>query len=101
MTEQENYALGDIIRWKSSRDSGDYDYGMVIREPEIVTRGTYTSSGVFADLVDYEIDTFRLQHPLCGITVFSFAQQKVVTIYRNPEDVPLFIEKVNFSKENA
>ena len=101
MAEDENYTLGDIIRWKSSANSSDYDYGMVIREPEIVTSGTYTSSGVFADLIDYEIDTFRLQHPLCGITVFSFAQQKVVTIYRNPEDVPLFIEKVDFSQKSS
>ena len=42
-----------------------------------------------------------MTNPLIALTVFSFAEQRVVTLYRNPEDVPLFIEKVKFSEKSS
>jgi len=100
MSTEEVYRLGDIIKWKLNVSSEKYDYGMVIKEPEVVTHGTYTFSDQVAGILDCEVDTFRMENPLYSVTVFSFAQQKVVTLYRNPEDLPLFLEKVTFSKES-
>jgi hypothetical protein len=50
--------------------------------------------------LDIDDDTFRMDDPLYSITVYSFADQKVITLYKNPEDVPLFIEKVTFIEKN-
>jgi hypothetical protein len=96
MAKEEVYRLGDIIRWKATQISEQYDYGMVIREPEIVTHGIYTFTEKLIEMFDIEDETFKMEEPLYSITVYSFADQKVVTLYKNPEDVPLFIEKVTF-----
>ena len=96
MAAEETYRLGDIIRWRATQISEEYDYGMVIREPQIVTHGIYTFTEKLIDLLDVEADTFKMDDPLYSITVYSFADQKVITLYKNPEDVPLFIEKVTF-----
>ena len=73
---------------------------MVIAEPEIVTHGIYTFTEKLIEMFDIEDDTFKMEEPLYSITVYSFADQKVVTLYKNPEDVPLFIEKVTFVEKN-
>ena len=96
MAAEETYRLGDIIRWRATQISEEYDYGMVIKEPQIVTHGIYTFTEKLIDLLDVEADTFKMDDPLYSITVYSFADQKVITLYKNPEDVPLFIEKVTF-----
>tara|TARA_Y100001938_G_C8035488_1_gene403093 strand:+ start:376 stop:690 length:315 start_codon:yes stop_codon:yes gene_type:complete len=96
MGKEEVYRLGDIIRWKANQISEQYDYGMVIKEPEIVTHGIYTFTEKLIEMFDIEDETFKMEEPLYSITVYSFADQKVVTLYKNPEDVPLFIEKVTF-----
>ena len=100
MAKEEVYRLGDIIRWKATQISDEYDYGMVIKEPHIVTHGIYTFTEKLIDMFDIEDDTFRMADPLYSITVYSFADQKVITLYKNPEDVPLFIEKVTFIEKN-
>ena len=96
MSKEETYRLGDIIRWKATQISEQYDYGMVIKEPEIVTHGIYTFTEKLIEMYDIDDDTFRMAEPLYSLTVYSFADQKVVTLYKNPEDVPLFVEKVTF-----
>jgi hypothetical protein len=96
MAKDETYKLGDIIRWRATLITQDYDYGMVIKNPEIVTHGIYTFTEKLIDMLDIEDDTFKMAEPLYSLTVYSFADQKVVTLYKNPEDVPLFIEKVTF-----
>lgn len=100
MVNEEVYRLGDIIRWKATQISEQYDYGMVIKEPEIVTHGIYTFTEKLIEMFDIEGETFKMEEPLYSITVYSFADQKVVTLYKNPEDVPLFIEKVTFIEKN-
>ena len=100
MAKDETYRLGDIIRWRATQLTEEYDYGMVIKEPEIVTHGIYTFTEKLIDMLDIEDDTFRMAEPLYSITVYSFADQKVVTLYKNPEDVPLFIEKVTFIEKS-
>jgi len=100
MAKDETYSLGDIIRWRATQITEKYDYGMVIKEPEIVTHGIYTFTEKLIDMLDIEDDTFKMKDPLYSITVYSFADQKVITLYKNPEDVPLFIEKVTFIEKN-
>jgi len=100
MSKEETYRLGDIIRWKATQISEQYDYGMVIKEPEIVTHGIYTFTEKLIEMFDIEGETFKMEEPLYSITVYSFADQKVVTLYKNPEDIPLFIEKVTFIEKN-
>ena len=100
MAKDETYRLGDIIRWRATQISEQYDYGMVIREPEIVTHGIYTFTEKLIEMYDIDDDTFKMAEPLYSLTVYSFADQKVITLYKNPEDVPLFIEKVTFIEKN-
>lgn len=95
-----DYELGDIVKWRGHKSSTDYNYGMIIREPQVVTGGLYSFSEHLADLADISADTFTMTNPLIALTIFSFAEQRVVTLYRNPEDVPLFIEKVRFSEKS-
>tara|TARA_R110000824_G_scaffold198415_2_gene382431 strand:+ start:1071 stop:1376 length:306 start_codon:yes stop_codon:yes gene_type:complete len=101
MAKEEVYKLGDIIRWRATVLTEEYDYGMVIREPEIVTHGIYTLTEKLVEMLDTEDDTFKMEDPLYSVTVYSFGDQKVVTLYKNPEDVPLFIEKVDFIKKSS
>ena len=100
MAKDETYKLGDIIRWRATQISDQYDYGMVIKEPEIVTHGVYTFTEVLIEMYDIDDDTFKMAEPLYSLTVYSFADQKVITLYKNPEDVPLFIDKVTFIEKN-
>lgn len=95
-----DYDLGDIVRWRHSKNSTVYDYGMIIKDPQVVTGGMYSFSDHLADIADLSGETFTMANPLVALTVFSFAEQRVVTLYRNPEDVPLFIEKIKFSEES-
>ena len=90
------YKLGDIIRWRSSAVDVNYDYGMVIREAEIVRSGIYSFTEKLIDMDDVSESTFELDNPLVGITVYAFGDQKVVTLYKNPDDIPLLIDKVDF-----
>tara|TARA_R100001015_G_C4543593_1_gene107035 strand:- start:109 stop:411 length:303 start_codon:yes stop_codon:yes gene_type:complete len=96
-----DFKLGDIIRWRDSKMSLDYDYGMVIKEPHEISGGTYSVVEKLADITDFEGSTFIMSDPVMALSVFSFAAQKVVIIYKNPEDLPLFIEKVNFYEESS
>tara|TARA_Y100000004_G_C8808422_1_gene366519 strand:+ start:88 stop:390 length:303 start_codon:yes stop_codon:yes gene_type:complete len=96
-----SYELGDIVRWKHSAGETSHDYGMVIKLPEVVLAGVYTFTNQLVEMMDIEDDTFKLSEPLVALTVYSFGDQKVVTLYKTPEDVPLFIEKVTFSEKSS
>ena len=61
MAAEETYRLGDIIRWRATQISEEYDYGMVIREPQIVTHGIYTFTEKLIDLLDVEAGTKDLR----------------------------------------
>lgn len=98
--DQTSYDLGDIVRWRSVLTATDYDYGMVIAKPQIVSAGIYTFTNQIVELMDIEDDTFKLSEPLVALTIYSFGEQRVVTLYKTPEDVPLFIEKVAFSEKS-
>ena len=100
MAKDETYRLGGTMLWRATQITEQYDYGMVIKEPEIVTHGIYTFTEKLIDMLDIEDDTFKMKDPLYSITVYSFADQKVITLYKNPEDVPLFIEKVTFIEKS-
>jgi hypothetical protein len=93
-----SFELGDIVRWEPSRlmpeKMADYCYGMVIREPELIKGGEYFYGGSDKDSSDSNMTFIE---PMTAITVFSFKEQKVKILYHNPEDIPLIIEKVDFS----
>lgn len=97
MAENVIYRLGDIVRWKDSKIAGEYDYGMVIKDPQVVSGGTYKFVDEIVEAFDIRDSSFTASEPLVALTIFSFAEQKVITLYRNPEDIPRHIEKVKFS----
>lgn len=97
MAENVIYNLGDIVRWKDSKIAAEYDYGMLIKDPEIVSGGTYKFVDEIVEVFDIRDSSFISSEPMVALTVFSFAEQKVITLYRNPEDIPRHIEKVKFS----
>jgi len=94
------YELGEIIRWKSSL-ADDFDYGMVIKKGHMITAGIYSIESRLTELIDNEGSPTTGNETLMAITAYSFREQRVITIYRNPEDVPLLIEKVKFSKKTS
>tara|TARA_B100000900_G_scaffold405230_1_gene414561 strand:- start:717 stop:1028 length:312 start_codon:yes stop_codon:yes gene_type:complete len=98
MKEKEVYKLGDIVRWRDSKIVESYDYGMIIKEPYIVTSGTYRFAGETVEFIDVKDSSFIHGEPVVALTVFSFGDQRVITIYRNPEEIPYSVEKVNFIK---
>jgi hypothetical protein len=97
-----SFELGDIIKWGPTFMVGgvksEESYGMVIRGTETIKGGKY-SYGPFTE-TDGEIKMTYIE-PMSAITVFSFKDQKVVTLYRNPDDIPLNIEKVCFNNKKA
>jgi hypothetical protein len=92
------YELGDIIRWKSRKEEKEYDYGMIIKEGQLITSGVYSFDKRLRELEECEPPLMDQDETLLSITIYSFGQQKVITLYRNPEDLPLHIEKVKFSE---
>tara|TARA_R110000765_G_C18863450_1_gene600237 strand:+ start:795 stop:1079 length:285 start_codon:yes stop_codon:yes gene_type:complete len=91
------YELGDIIRWKSYKEEIEYDYGMIIKEGQLITSGVYSFDKRLRELEETGTRPADQDETLLSITIYSFGQQKVITLYRNPEDLPLYIEKVKFS----
>ena len=91
------YELGDIIRWKSYKEEIEYDYGMIIKEGQLITSGVYSFDKRLRELEETGTRPDDQDETLLSITIYSFGQQKVITLYRNPEDLPLYIEKVKFS----
>jgi hypothetical protein len=92
-----SFELGDIVRWEPSHSISkrliEHCYGMVIREPELIKGGEY----FYGDSGDEAGSNMTFIEPMTAITVFSFREQKVRILYHNPEDIPLIIEKVDFS----
>jgi gamma-glutamylcyclotransferase (GGCT)/AIG2-like uncharacterized protein YtfP len=101
MKKDDTYNLGDIVRWKDSKIIEGYEYGMVIKDPEVVSGGVYKFAEELIEVLDIQDSSFALQHPLMAVTIFSFGEQRVITLYRNPEDVPYQIEKVDFSQKSS
>lgn len=101
MSDENTYKLGDIVRWKDSKIIGSYEYGMVIKEPEIVSGGTYRFVNEIVEMFDINDSSFITTEPIIALTVFSFGEQRVITIYRNPEDIPYHIEKVDFIEKSS
>ncbi len=94
------FALGDVIRWKSRGIEEKFHYGLVVEPESFIRHGSYT----FAQAVEDDSDSVPLDLspvPILSITVYSFSLQKIITIYQNPEDVPLLIEKIDFPKKNT
>jgi len=100
MVDKNAYKLGDIVRWKDSKIMESYEYGMIIKSPEVVSGGTYRLAGEIVEFVDVPSSSFISTDPIVALTIFSFGEQRVITIYRNPEDIPYSIEKVNFFEKN-
>jgi len=96
MENESAYKLGDIVRWKDSKIMESYEYGMIIKDPYSVSGGTYRFAGELVEYVDARDSSFISAEPLLALTIFSFGEQRVITIYRNPEDIPYSVEKVNF-----
>ena len=101
MSDKDDYKLGDIVRWKDSKVMESYEYGMIIKAPEIVYGGTYRFAGEIVEFVDVANSTFTETNPILSLTIYSFGEQRVVTIYRNPEDIPYQVEKVDFSEKSS
>jgi hypothetical protein len=97
-----SFELGDIIKWGPTfmveGVTPEESYGMVIRDMETVKGGKYSYGPITES--DGEIKMTYIE-PMSAITVFSFKEQKVVVLYRNPDDIPLSIEKVCFNNKKA
>ena len=94
------FTLGDIVRWKSPGIEDKFHYGLVVAPESFIRHGSYT----FASMVETDLDAVPLELsslPIRSITVYSFSAQKIITIYQNPEDVPLLIEKADFPKKSS
>ena len=94
------FTLVDIVRWKSPGLEGKFQYGLVVAPESFIRHGSYT----FASMVEADPDAVPLELstlPIRSITVYSFSAQRIITIYQNPEDVPLLIEKVDFPKKSS
>jgi hypothetical protein len=100
MENESAYKLGDIVRWKDSKIMESYEYGMIIKNPEVVSGGTYRFAGELVEYVDVRNSSFISAEPILALTIFSFGEQRVITIYRNPEEIPYSVEKVNFFQKN-
>ena len=46
--------------------------------------------------MDIRDSSYIATEPIVSLTVYSFGEQRVITLYRNPEDIPYQIEKVDF-----
>lgn len=89
------YKLGDVVRWWYGTSivnrEPDYFYGMMVEDPEMIRGGKYYYNK--APPAD-EPAMVSLQTTV-AITVFSFKEQRVITLYQSPEEPPLGIELVN------
>lgn len=101
MKKDDTYRLGDIVRWKDSKIIEGYEYGMVIKTPSIVRGGVYKFANEVIEILDIQDSSFAIEEPLMSVTVFSFGEQRVITLYRNPQDIPYQIEKVDFSEKSS
>ena len=93
------YQVGDIIRWHTNEPGGKSYYGLVLERSQNIRYGEY----IYLHHIESE-DFSNLELapvPLHAVRVYSFGEQRVIYLYQNPEDVPMFIEKVDFVPENA
>jgi len=93
--ENPPFTLGDIVKWPSLYEEADsgptYSYGMVIKEPEFIQGGEYKYE---SPLEKRSRMTFI--EPIMAVTVYSFKDQRVRTIYQNTDELPSEIQKVTF-----
>lgn len=101
MSDENTYKLGDIVRWRDSKIIGSHEYGMVIKKPEVVSGGTYKFVNEVVEVFGVSDSSFIETHPFISLTVFSFGEQRVITLYRNPEEIPYQIEKVDFIEKST
>ena len=101
MSNKDDYKLGDIVRWKDSKIMESYEYGMIIKAHEIVNGGKYRFAGEIGEFVDVANSTFTETKAIVALTIYSFGEQRVVTIYKNPEDIPYQVEKVDVSEKSS
>lgn len=99
MSSISHLQLGDIVWWVPQhmvygRES-EKRYGMIIRELETFKGGRF-SYGLDAG----EQAPMTLESML-AITIFSFGDQRVITLYQNPEEFPLIVNKVDFNRKKA
>lgn len=99
MSNEKLFQLGDVVRWIDPDNTDkSFSYGIVIEPESLIRHGTYS----FASILESEVEPLKLAKiPIFSLTVFSFSSQKVTTLYQSPEEVPLFIEKVNFLKKSS
>ncbi len=101
MSDENIYKLGDIVRWKDSKIIGSHEYGMVIKKPEVVSCGTYKFINEIVEVYGVSDSSFIETRPVISLTVFSFGEQRVISLHRNPEDIPHQIEKVDFIEKSS
>ena len=99
MSEEKLFQLGDVVRWRNpDKTNKSFSYGLVIQPESFIRHGTYS----FASILDTEVTPLKLAKvPIFSLTVYCFSSQRVMTLYQSPEEVPLFIEKVDFPKKSA
>ncbi len=88
------FILGDVVRWPSAATTSDkpiYSYGMVIKEPEFIQGGEYVYEPPHS-----RISKMTYIEPILAVTVYSFKDQRIRTVYQNSDEIPPEIQKVNF-----
>ncbi len=89
------FNLGDVVRWPSiatmSTSDPVYSYGMVIKVPEFIQGGEY-----IYEPPDSRVSKMTYIEPILAITVYSFKDQRIRTVYQNSDEIPPEIQKVDF-----
>lgn len=89
--KSQTYNVGDIVRWKSASEKVDYCYGIVIESEKLIEGGEYIFS---QEVIEDPYDNLKLYTPVISIKIYSFWHRRAIELYKNPEDIPLFLEKV-------
>lgn len=93
------YKLGDIVKWWHKASlltlEPEYSYGMMMKDPETIRGGKY----FYNKAPQSDPPTMVNLQTTVAITVFSFKEQKVITLYQSPEEPPLKIELFSPSSE--
>ena len=91
--------LGDIVWWDPQHmvygREFKRQYGMVIKELETFKGGRFSYG------LDAEKQEPMTLESMIAVTIFSFADQRVITLYQNPDERPLVVNKADFNRKKA
>ena len=95
-----SYKLGDVVRWwhrtPATNREPEYSYGLMVKDAETIRGGKY----FYNNAPEVVVPSMMCLETTVAITVFSFKEQRVVTLYQSPEEPPLKIELLNSLRDS-